>query len=278
MLSVPITVVVLTHNEEKNVAPCLESVAAFSDLHVLDSGSTDATVHLARQSGATIHTHPFVSFGDQRNWAIDNVPARYSWTLHLDADERVTSALAAEMAAAVAADPPLGGYYVPSKLMFGGRWLKHAGDYPTYQVRLFHKDRLRYVDYGHGQREFSSYPLGRLREPYLHYAFSKGLDNWFAKHAIYARQEAAQVVHELVHAVRPGLRGLFGGDRTARRRLIKQWAYRLPFRSLLRLAYMLLVKRAFLDGAAGVTYAKMLATYDGMIDVHLQLLWNGIEP
>jgi len=278
MPSLPITVVILTHNEEKNIEPCLASVASFPDVHVLDSGSTDATAERARQCGATVHTHPFVSFGSQRNWAIDHIPARFPWTLHLDADERMTPELAAEMAAVVATGPPLGGYNVSSKLMFAGRWLKHAGDYPVYQVRLFHKDRLRFVDYGHGQRESSTYPLGRLQQPYLHFAFSKGLDSWFAKHAVYAAQEAMQATREIAYTSPPRVGGLSRGDRTARRRLLKRLAYHLPCRYLFRLAYMLFIKRAFLDGRAGVTYALLLATYEGMIEVHQRLLRDGIAP
>jgi glycosyltransferase involved in cell wall biosynthesis len=278
MASPPITVVILTQNEEKNIEPCLASVASFADVHVLDSGSTDATVDRATRGGAMVHTNPFVSFGNQRNWAIDHIPARYLWTLHLDADERMTPELAAEMEGVLAADPPLGGYYIPSKLMFAGRWLKYAGDYPTYQVRLFRKDRLRFVDYGHGQRESTTNGLGRLRQPYLHYAFSKGLEHWFAKHAVYARQEALQATQEIARGGRPQLRDLFGSDSTKRRRLLKQMAYRLPCRYLFRLLYLLTVKWAFLDGAAGVTYAHMIATYEGMMEVHLRLLRNGIEP
>jgi glycosyltransferase involved in cell wall biosynthesis len=278
MPPVPITVVILTHNEEKNIEACLDSVADFPDVHVLDSGSTDGTVDLARRRGVVVHTHPFVSFADQRNWAIDHVPARHPWILHLDADERLTPELAAEMAAAVATDPPLGGYFIPSRLMFAGRWLRYAGDYPVYQVRLFHRDRLRYVDYGHGQRESSTYPLGRLRQPYLHYAFSKGLDRWFARHAVYARQEAAQAVQELTRAAGRGTGSLTPDRRTRWRRLLKRLAYRLPCRYLFRLAYLLVLKRAFLDGRAGVTYAHMMATYEGMMEVYLRLLKDGLEP
>jgi glycosyltransferase involved in cell wall biosynthesis len=269
------SVIILTCNEEANLGPCLDSLAAFDDVHVLDSGSTDATVELARRRGVAVHSHPFTSFGAQRNWAIDNVPARHPWVLHVDADERVTPELAEEIARTVAADPAEGGFQVPSRLMFGGRWLRHAGDYPTYQVRLFHRDRLRFADYGHGQREVTKFSVGTLQQPYLHYAFSKGLDSWFAKHAVYARLEAAQALRELSDGAAAGPPGW---GRTARRRWLKRFAYRLPFRYAFRLAYLLFVRGAFLDGPAGVTYAHMLATYEGMIEVHLRLLRHGGRP
>ena len=274
----PITLVVLTQDEEQNIAECLASASGFDDVHVLDSGSTDGTIAVARACGATVHYHPFGGFGQQRNWAIDHVPARYDWQFQLDADERLTPELIAEMTRIIAGEPAAGGFLVPSKLMFAGRWLKHAGQYPAYQVRLFHRQRLRFVDHGHGQREHTDHPIGRLAEPLLHFAFSKGLDNWFAKHAVYARREAEQALGvDADDAVRS--RGsLLSRDTTLRRRALKRIAARLPGRYFLRLLYMLLVKRAFLDGRAGIAYAHMMATYEAMIDVHLRLLRHGLKP
>jgi glycosyltransferase involved in cell wall biosynthesis len=272
-MTVPVTVVVLTHDEEANLPACLDSVAGFDDVHVLDSGSTDRTVDLARARGVRVHHNPFRGFGTQRNWAIDHVPAKHPWQFHLDADERMTPALAAELAAAVVADPGVGGYRVPSRLMFAGRWLKHAGQYPGYQVRFFHRDRLRFADHGHGQREETTFPVGTLKEPLIHHGFSKGLDAWFKKHVGYARREAEQ-------ALGAGATGgrFLSRDPVERRRALKRAAARLPGRYMLRLGYMLVVQRAVLDGWAGVTYAHMLATYEGMIDVYLRVLARGADP
>ncbi len=176
-----------------------------------------------------------------------------------------------EITSELAKEPGCGGYFVPSKLMLGDRWLRYAGDYPTYQVRLLHRERVRFVDYGHGQREQTTYALGRLEQPYLHHAFSKGLENWFVKHARYARQEAENIVQ-------PGEAGtanrglgelLFSADPVVRRRAMKSLSYSLPLRYVARLFYMLVCKRAFLDGSAGIAYAQMMAAYEAMIDVFL---------
>jgi hypothetical protein len=227
---------------------------------------------VAAGRGVGVHLNaPFTGFGTQRNWAIDHVPAKYDWHLHLDADERMTPALTAELAAVVAADPPHGGYQVPSKLLFAGRWLKHAGQYPGYQVRFFHRRRLRFADHGHGQREVTAHPVGYLREPLLHHAFAHGLDRWFVKHVRYARREAEQ-------ALAGGGGGrLLSRDPVERRRGLKRLASRLPGRYPLRLLYLLAVRRAVLDGWPGVTYAHMLATYEGMTDVYLRLLRRGVD-
>ena len=270
----PITVVILTLNEEHNLPACLDSLAGFNDVHILDCGSSDRTAALAAERGVLVHANPFQGFGRQRNWAIDNIPTKHVWQLHLDADERMPPELARELAQVVAADPPHGGFRVPSKLMFAGRWLKYAGQYPAYQVRLFHRSRLRFVDHGHGQREDTASSIGILHEPLIHYAFSKGIDNWFIKHVGYARREAEQ-------AFRPNgstsAALVFSRDATVRRRALKHLARKLPGRYVLRLAYMLIWRRAILDGWAGVTYSHMVAAYEGMIDVYLRLLERGID-
>lgn len=269
----PVSVVVLTYNEERNLPDCLASAAGFDDVHVLDSGSTDRTAAVAAGRGVPVHVNPFGGFGTQRNWAIDHVPTKYAWQFHLDADERLTPELTAELARIAAADPQHGGYRVPSKLMFAGRWLRRAGQYPAYQVRFFRKDRLRFADHGHGQREVTALPLGTLEHPLVHLGFSKGVDDWFVKHVRYARREAEQ-------AFRPGAAGgrLFSRDGTERRRAVKRLAARLPGRYVLRLAHMLVWRRAVLDGWPGITYAHMVATYESMIDVYLRLLARGIDP
>jgi glycosyltransferase involved in cell wall biosynthesis len=270
----PVSVIVLTLNEEADLGGCLDSLAGWDDVHILDSGSTDRTAEIAQARRVPVTVNPFRGFGQQRNWAIDNIATKYVWQLHLDADERMTPELTMEIGTTLKTDPLVGGYFVPSRLMFAGRWLRHAGQYPAYQVRLFHRDRLRFADHGHGQREVTTSPLGRLTQPYLHFGFSKGLDRWFAKHAVYARLEAEQAYRR---DDLPGGRFL-SRDLTGRRRAIKRLAMRLPGRYFLRLAYMLVVRRAVLDGWAGITYSHMLAVYEAMIEVHLRLVRRNAVP
>lgn len=271
-MSLPVSVIILTHNEEGNIRACLESLSEFDDVHVLDSGSTDATARIATELGISVHVNaPFLGFGEQRNWAIDNIPVKYDWQFHLDADERMTPALTAELRSVVASSPSHGGYQVPSRLLLYGQWLKRAGQYPGYQVRFFHRKRLRFFNYGHGQREVTQHTTGTLQQPLDHHGFSKGIDHWFAKHIVYARREAEGAM------AGKGETGpaTSGSGAVSRRRALKRLTSRLPGRYFLRLAYMLIWKRAILDGWAGITYAHMLATYDSMIDVYLQLLRHG---
>jgi glycosyltransferase involved in cell wall biosynthesis len=269
---IPVSVVILAHDERANIDPCLDSLGRFPDTHVLDSGSVDGTVERVRERGVAIHHNPFRGFGTQRNWAIDHIPTKYDWQFHLDADERMTPELADELARTVASAPAVGGYRVPSKLLFCGRWLKRSGQYPAYQVRFFHKQRLRFDDHGHGQRERTELPLGTLKEPMLHHGFSKGVDSWFRKHVGYARREAEQAFQQT--ADRPSL---FSRDSITRRRAVKRLASRLPGRYFLRLLHLLVLRRGIFDGWPGVTYAHMLACYEGMMDVYLRLLRRGVD-
>lgn len=275
--TLPLSVVILTFNEERNLSSCLASLAGrVADIHVLDSGSTDATVEVAHAAGVPVHHNPFRGFGQQRNWAIDNVPHEHSWVLHLDADERMTAELHDELRGVLSRQPLEAGFYLASKLMLGGHWLRHSSGYPVYQVRLFHKDRLRFADHGHGQREVTDGVVGYLKHPYLHDAFSKGLEDWFAKHARYARAEA-MLLHRERRSVAASLLDLVTADRVGRRRALKSLAYRMPARSMLRFLQIIVLNRGFLDGPAGLVYARMLVAYESMLDVHFARLRSGID-
>src|SRR3954462_7878823 len=93
----PVSVIILTQDEESNIGDCLRSCAWCDDVHVLDSGSRDRTCEIAAAMGATVHHNPCQSFGQQRNWAIDNINTKYQWHFHLDADERFSMPLVEEM-------------------------------------------------------------------------------------------------------------------------------------------------------------------------------------
>lgn len=264
------SVVVLTLNEEINLAACLHSLAGFDDVHVLDSGSTDRTAQIAAEHGARVAVNRFRSFGDQRNWAHRHMPLRHDWVLHLDADERMTPALQAEIARALQADRgELAGYMLAERTLLGGRWLRHAGQYPRYQARLVHRRRMSFVDHGHGQRERSALPLGRLGEPYDHHAFSHGMEHWLRKHAGYAMREA-EAVDAAAAPVAALLRSAALARGVERRRALKTLSQRAPLRPLLRWLYVLLVCRGLLDGRAGWQYARMMALFQQMIDLCLQ--------
>ena len=264
-----ISVLILTYQEERNIGPCLDALDWCNDIVVVDSFSADRTVEIARARGARVLQRAFDDFAGQRNWGLAEGGFRHSWVLHLDADEIVTPELRDEMVARIARADVTGevdAFRVPSKMMFDGAWLKHAGMYPTYQVRLGRRDRLTFHQVGHGQREtLPPERLGTLNEDLLHYSFSKGLAEWFEKHNRYSTDEAAHAFA----AERAGAATVYAGltdlrDLTLRRRTLKALFSRLPFRPTLRFLYMYIGRCGFLDGAAGWRYCRLLAMYERM--------------
>ena len=263
-----ISVVVLTQDEAHNIERCLASVAFSDDVLVVDSGSTDGTQALAERMGARVVHRTWDHFAGQRNHALDQGALRNRWVLHLDADEVVTPELRDEMMAIARRDDGLPGYRVPSRLMMMDAWLKHSGMYPTYQVRFGTREGLRFQMVGHGQREtLDPTQVGTLRGDLIHYNFSKGISDWIAKHARYARAEAAAA---LAGGERRRWRDLLGiSDKVERRRILKDLAQRLPMRPLARFVYVYFVRCGFLDGRAGLRYAMLLATYQWAIDMNM---------
>ena len=258
----PVSVLALTYNEEDNLPRCLASVAWADDVLVVDSFSTDRTVEIARAHGARVLQRPFDTFADQRNFGVDQGELRHDWVLHLDADEVVPGPLRDEMLA-IARVGGYPAYRVASRMMFQGRWLRHAGMYPAYQVRFGQRDRLRFKQVGHGQREdLPADEVGTLRHDLEHYSFSKGLHEWFAKHNRYSSDEAAEALRQSTGAV--DWAALAAPDPTRRRRALKTLAARMPMRPSLRFLYMYVVRRGFLDGRAGLTYCRLLSTYEAM--------------
>lgn len=266
----PVSVVILTLNEEVNIAECLRSCAWCDDIHVVDSGSTDRTATIAREMGANVYYHPFESFGKQRNWAIENCPAKHEWIFHLDADERFTPDLVSAMRDLIASDPPEAGYHVPQKFMFMGRWLRRTAVYPTYQMRLFHKTRMRFCDWGHGQREMTQGRVGVINVPYLHYGLSKGLSEWMDRHNRYSTAEAIEAAKLLGEKAQ--WKDIFSRDPIKRRRAYKEVSYRLPFRASIRHFVTLFILGAMFEGKPGRMYAHLLNVYERMITLKLRLI------
>ncbi|MGD9689758.1 MAG: glycosyltransferase family 2 protein [Phycisphaerales bacterium] len=270
----PVSVVILTYNEEGNIAECIRSCAWSDDIHVLDSGSTDGTAEIARSLGAQVHVHRFKSFGDQRNWAIDHIPCKHPWHFHLDADERFTPGVIREMVDLIGIDGERGEhvcYLCPSKMIFLGRWLKRSGNYPSYQVRLFRYGKCRFMDFGHGQREDPQGSVGTMKQPYMHYAFSKGLLEWMTKHNGYSEREAREGL-AIRAARRPPLRTVFQNDGIARRRAAKNLSYFLPMRAVWRFLYSFVARMGFLDGLAGMHYCLMISMYEYWIELKIREL------
>ena len=267
-----ISILILTLNEEKNLPACLEAIAWCDDIVVLDSFSTDGTVEIAKKSGAHVYQRQFDDFAGQRNFALTNYKFRHEWVFHLDADEIITDELKSEIVRAIE-NSKVDAFRVPSKMILSGKWLRFSGMYPAYQVRLGRIGALRFKQVGHGQREdIDASRVGTLKNPYLHYSFSKGFEDWFRKHNRYSTQEAVEGL-KILRGKSINWRGLFSSDSpTRRRRFLKDISVRLPFRPLFRFLYIYILRFGVLDGKAGFTYCLLLSIYEFMIVIKMEEL------
>lgn len=264
----PISVIILTHNEEVNIVDCLATLDWVDDVIIVDSGSKDRTIELARQARPDVRVfeHPFQDFGDQRNWALDCTAPRHPWVLFLDADERCTPDCAEEIRRAVERPEGKVGFYLTCRNLFLGRWIKRCSLYPSWQLRLLKQGFVRYRKEGHGQREVTDGPLGYIAQPYDHFGFSKGVADWIARHNAYSTNEV-----ELIEQLRqePLRLGDLFSESVRRRRCLKRLAARVGFRPVLRFLYLYFLRAGFLDGKPGLMFCLLRTAHEMHITVKL---------
>lgn len=273
MTAPAISVLILTKNEEHDLPAALASVAWSDDIHVFDSCSTDATAEIARAAGAQVHTRAFDDYAAQRNAALA-LEFKYPWVLLLDADERPTPELSAEMQRVVLEAPAnTAGFRVRRRDFLFGTWLKHAQISPYY-IRLVRPERAKYTRAINEVLEVDG-PIAELIHPLDHYPFSKGIAHWLAKHNTYSTMEAELIVRQQ-GLQNPSLRAaLRDPDFHTRRLHQKALFYRLPGRPFIKWCYMMFLRGAILDGAAGITYATLQSIYEYMIVLKTKELRRG---
>lgn len=262
-----ISIVILTKNEERDLPACLESVTWSDDVHILDSGSVDATLAIADKYGVYIHTHPFESFGKQRNYALENIKLKYDWILFLDADEVMTPAFRSEiLARTLNASENIAGFYCCWKMILEGRWLKHCDNFPKWQFRLLKKGKATFTDFGHGQKEgVVNGDIEYIKEPYLHFGFSKGWSQWIERHNKYSTLEAVER-----HKNRPPFKNIFSRNTSIRNPALKSWLVRLPGWPMLRFIQAYVLNLGFLEGKQGFIYCSNMAYYEFLIQIKIR--------
>jgi glycosyltransferase involved in cell wall biosynthesis len=255
----PISVIVLTYNEERNLPDCLAALAGWVEqLFVVDSGSTDRTVAIARDAGAIVVEHPFEHYGAQRNWAIDHLPITSPWTLHVDADERITPELRTAITAALAKQSDqssaVSGYLVSRRTMFMGRWIRHGGHYPAWHLRLMRTGAGRCEDRLYDQHFYVSGAVQKLQGDLID-TLTPDVATFTARHLRWAALEAAE--HDAPPDAEGRIRGRLATDNAIeQRRWLRDWYARLPLfvRPTVYFLYRYFVRLGFLDGRAGLVF------------------------
>lgn len=275
------SVLILTKNEEKNLPECLDSVSWCSDIVVYDSFSTDGTQAIALSAGARFiqrssqnQNLPFGGDeGYHRSWGIRNISYKYDWLFVIDADERLSQDSVKEMQA-IATNPDSGyvAYRIRRRDFLQGRQLLHVQTSPWY-IRFF---RPQFVHY---ERMVNCTTIvdglvGNLQHSLDHYPFNNGgLKHWFARHNSYSSFEAQQILQNRNSQQSFSLRAVFlERDFNRRRFHQKELFYRLPARPLIKFLLLYVLKRGFLDGRPGFTYALLQSIYEAMIVLKVQEL------
>ncbi len=260
-----ISVLILTLDEEVNIGACLDTLGWCDDVVVLDSFSTDRTRALAEARGARVVQRAFDNYAAQRNYGLNEIQYRNPWVLMLDADERVTPELQAEMLAAVRAAPAEAGLFVLRRRdhLFG-RWIRRSSGYPTWFGRLARVGRVR-VERPINEEYHADGRVLRLQQHLDHFPFNKGFGEWIRKHDRYSTMEARLRLER--RGTKAAWQGLLARDPVRRRQALKSVLYALPGRPLIVFLGLYLLRGGVLEGRAGWTFCRLRAWYEFMIDV-----------
>jgi glycosyltransferase involved in cell wall biosynthesis len=262
-----IEVMIPTFNEASHIAETVRNARQLGPVYVLDSFSTDGTQQIARDAGATVVEHKFENYSRQKNWGLENLPFRGKWVFILDADERLTPELIAEVRRTAANPGAASGYYVNRVVVMMGRQIRHGGAFPSWNLRFFKRGACRYEDRSVHEHMLCDGPTAYMDHLMLHIR-RESISEYLSKHIRYADMESNEWVKLAT-----------GGDGSARagrlfRNLLKYRLYlrrdvwpRLPFKPAVRFVWMYFFKLGILDGKAGWHLANLMASYEYMIQL-----------
>lgn len=228
-MSAALSLCVITRDASASLEACLESASFADECVVVDSGSVDDTVEIARRRGARVIAQPWLGYGAQKNFAVGE--ATHDWVFCLDADERVTPELAASVRAALAAPAGAVAFTMPRRNRFLGRWLRHGEGYPDWNIRLFDRRRARWTEDPVHEHVVADGAVGRLAGDLLHES-ADSLERYLAKQNRYTTLQA-----QALHA---------RGERAG--------AARIVLSPLLRFVRLYVFRQGFRDGVAGFVH------------------------
>jgi glycosyltransferase involved in cell wall biosynthesis len=245
-----LSVCIIALNQEAAIGECLASASFADEIVVVDTGSTDRTVEVARTYTDRVLTTAWQGFGRTKNYALDQ--AQGDWVFSLDTDERVPKALQDEIRAVVQANGPLAGYRVPRKNYFGGRWIRHLGWYPDYTLRLFRREQGRFREREVHEEVVVNGPVGNLQTPLDHYSYGS-VSEYVSRMDRYARLAAVELAKR--------------GRRPSPGELL--------YRPIISFFHLYILRRGFLEGTTGYTLAALMSMYKFLKYYYLRELSQG---
>lgn len=274
MQKIPVSVVVMTKNEERNIAKCLKALVEFDEVFVVDSDSTDATCTMAAALGARVSNFQWNGkYPKKKQWCLEQLPFSHPVVLYVDADEEMTPALAAEIREVLPRFAAgAGGAFVPFDYVFCGKKLEHG--HRVYKLALLARDQSRFLDYddldvahmweveGHYQPQVKGETFA-LRQRMVHNDHDS-LFHYFDKHNRYSDWEANLRTKGLMNDPREANVGA--------RALLKRIFQAMPFKAPISFLHSYFFRLGFLDGKAGYDYAVARAMYYWQIRIKTEEL------
>jgi len=266
-----VAVIVLTYNEEANIAQALDSVTGWArQIFIVDSYSTDRTLMIAAAYPCTTVQNRFESYAKQRNFALDQLPIETEWVLFLDADEWLPADLKREISDVISRKPEENGFHIKWRLIWAGKWIRR-GYYPTWILRLFRCGKARCEDRAVNEHLIVEGKTGQLRNDFMH-EDRKGVTDWIVKHNGYATREAQELLNTRSEpAYREIDARLFGTAQAQRKRWLRHKVWnRMPplIRPFFYFSYRYVLAGGFLDGREAFVYHFLHALwYPMLIDV-----------
>lgn len=279
-----VTAIILTRDEELHIGRAIESLAGLDCIvFVVDSGSTDKTVEIARALGATVVTRKWVNYADQFSWAVDNLPTPTPWVMRLDADEVLEPELLREMRDKLPhLSANITGVYIRRKHIFMGRWVRYGGRFPVTLLRIWRNGTAqiepRWMDehmvLSHGGTTMFRHCLSDIN--------LKDLTSFIDKHNAYADREALDIIfYKFYRSHSPPSDGPGPSGQPGMKRDLKEnfyWALPPYVRPILYFLYRYFLRAGFLDGSTGLIYHFLQGFwYRLLVDIKLTKLLEGLR-
>ena len=254
----PISVIILTYNEEFNIEKCLESVHGWADeIFIVDSYSTDKTLEIAKEYTDKIYQHAFETQARQIKWSQDSLPVSNEWILRLDADERLPKELKEEIETILPQlDKDINGIYLNLRVHFMGRWIRYGGHYPFLLLRIWRKEHGSIEDRFMDERIVVNGKTITLRHDFIE-DDRKNLTIWIDKQNNYSSREVKQLLLNNSEGKQISVKASLFGNKIQRKRWLKDDLYAtLPIflRAFLYFLYRYFFRLGFLDGKEGLIF------------------------